>query len=538
MQLKTKIDGVEVHFPLTGERLKIGRGGDNDVVLSDFSVSRAHALVFREQDAWAVRDLGSTNGIRLNGAPVEEARLSDGDVITIGAFELEADLGGEPVTERSGTGTLATGIQPVANATIVRSLADFTAQYGLEGGVIASAETTHREGVDAGRIVGFLTRLAAALLQADSVDQVLERVMAVAFEALSVERGFILLQDEAGEVRCQLARFGKVTEVRPQREIPVSKTILDTIMVERVALLTFDAMSDQRWERGESIRIHQIRAAMSVPLWSGERIIGVMQVDSPARVGSFDQRDLDFLTAVANYAAVAVERLHYAERVELERAWRGRLERYHSPAVIEEVMRRGEAAESATKLRAAEVTVLFADLVGFTALAEQLPPEDLAEILEGFFTFAEEAIFAAGGTLDKFIGDCVMAFFGAPMEQADHAFRGVKAATQLLDQVDRWNHRRRDLAQPPLVVRVAVNSGPVVVGDIGSNRRVDYTVLGNTVNVAARLEEQAAAGGEIVIGSETQRLLAGRIPTQALDEIRLRGLRLAVRPHRVVRDVV
>lgn len=532
MYLRTQIDGVETRFPLEGEQLRIGRGGDNDVVLSDFSVSRAHAVVFRDQGGWAVRDLGSTNGVRVNGLSVEEVALEEGDLLTVGAFELWVEGSTGETTNRE---TLATDLQPVANATIVRSLADFTAQYGLEGA--AADVPSLPEGAQAVRIVGFLTRLAGALLKAENVDEVLERVMAVAFEALSVERGFILLQDEEGQVRCQLARFGKVTEVRPQREVPVSKTILDTVIAERVALLTFDAMSDQRWERGESIRIHQIRAAMSVPLWSGERIIGVMQVDSPVRVGTFDQGDLDFLTAVANYAAVAVERLHYAERVEVEKAWRGRLERYHSPAVIEEVMRRGDpvAGESATRLRAAEVTVLFADLVGFTALAEQLPPGELAEILESFFTYAVEAIFATSGTLDKFIGDCVMAFFGAPMEQPDHAQRGVRAAVNLLDAVDRWNERRQLLGQPPLVVRVAVNSGPVVVGDIGSNRRVDYTVLGNTVNVAARLEEQAAAGGEIVIGPETHRLLAGQIATEPLGEIRLRGLRHPIRPHRVVR---
>jgi adenylate cyclase len=449
----------------------------------------------------------------------------------------QVSAGGEGLSGTEGSIRRLGELSGGGSATIVRPLADFTAQYGL-GGADNEPSPAPQDPDRAHQIVGFLTRLASSLLKAETVDEVLTAAMALIFDALPVERGFILLQDEEGEISCQLARLGARTVLRPEGEVPVSQTILDTVISERVALLTWDAMSDQRWTSGESIRIHQIRSAMSVPLWSGEKIIGVLQVDSSVRVGNFDQGDLDFLTAVANYAAVAVERLRYAQRVETERRWRGRLERYHSPAVIEEVMRRSEIPaeeEAATHLRTAEVTVLFADLVGFTALAERLSPEELAQLLEGFFTEAAEAVFSAGGTLDKFIGDCVMAFFGAPMEQPDHALRGVRAAQQILDAVDSWNQRRGQDGLTPLVVRVALNSGPVVVGDIGSNRRVDYTVLGNTVNVASRLEEQASDGGEIIIGPETHRLLDGQIPTESLGEMRLRGLSDPVEPYRVVR---
>lgn len=586
MHLSTTIDHREQRFPLLERELLMGRGTENDVVLPDFSVSRRHAVIRLRSSQWWIYDLASTNGLMVNGAPVSEAPLNAGDVLTVGCFELRvvAEEGDEklarpPVADGDGTagperpsdetvpedwihrsragrdtvqeqlavenagGDTDGSIQSVerlaggGSATIVRPLADFTAQYGL-GGAASEPPPAPEDPDRAHRIVGFLTRLASSLLNAETVDEVLFEAMALVFDALPVERGFILLQDEEGEISCQLARFGERTVLRPEGEAPVSQTILDAVISEQVALLTWDAMSDQRWTSGESIRIHQIRSAMSVPLWSGEKIIGVLQVDSSVRVGNFDQGDLDFLTTVANYAAVSVERQRYAQRVETERRWRGRLERYHSPSVIEEVMRRSEVPaeeEAAAHLRTAEVTVLFADLVGFTALAERLSPEELAQLLEGFFTEAAEAVFSAGGTLDKFIGDCVMAFFGAPMEQPDHALRGVQAAQQILNAVDRWNQRRGEQGQSPLVVRVALNSGPVVVGDIGSNRRVDYTVLGNTVNVAARLEEQATDGGEIIIGPETHRLLAGQIPTESLGEMRLRGLSDPMEPYRVVR---
>jgi len=169
----------------------------------------------------------------------------------------------------------------------------------------------------------------------------------------------------------------------------------------------------------------------------------------------------------------------------------------------------GSDDEGIRRLRAAEATVLFADLVGFTAFAEGSTPEHAAELLNAFLNLSVEAIFAAGGTLDKFIGDCVMAFFGAPVPQPDHAERAVRAAVEIQRSLQAWSADRAAQGLPGFAARVALNSGPVVVGDIGSARRVDYTVLGNTVNVAARLEALVAQPGDVVLGPETYRLLAG-----------------------------
>jgi adenylate cyclase len=210
---------------------------------------------------------------------------------------------------------------------------------------------------------------------------------------------------------------------------------------------------------------------------------------------------------------------------------RGRLERYHSPVVIDEVLRRG--GDSGGKPRLAQATVLFADLVGFTAFCERSQPEDVGELLGAFLNLSVEAIFRAGGTLDKFIGDCVMAFFGAPVAQADHAVRAARAAVEIQKELTAWSAEREKRGLPGFAARVALNSGPVVVGDIGSVRRVDYTVLGNTVNVAARLEAHVARPGDVVLGPETWRLLNGEIPTEPLGELQLKGLQRKIQAYRV-----
>lgn len=541
LRLRGLIEGKEQSFPLALEEVRIGRGSENEIVLSDFSVSRRHASIRRQGQVWSIHDLSSTNGVQLNRVAVKKAPIHAGDQLKIGIFELVVE--GEDTKPKPATPApdKAATASTLGSATIVRPLADFSAEYGLDSlDSAAGAHSDKRRALDqayGSKIFGFLTRLARMLITSDSVDNVLSRVTEIAFEALPVDRGFILLRDDrTGEIVCELQRTKDRVEFRPTSEVPVSKTMVETVMTQKVALLTYDAQSDQRLAGGESIRIHQIRAAMCVPLWSGQKIIGVMQVDSPFHAGTFNEQDLDLLTALANYAAVAVERLRYASRAEEERRMRSRLERYHSPAVIEEVMRRGEAGaelEGVTRLRQAEVTVLFGDLVGFTAFSERAGPGEVAEILEGYFTHSVEAIFAAGGTLDKFIGDCVMAFFGAPVSQADHALRGVRAAVEIQRALRRWNAERGERGLPPVVARIAVNSGPVVVGDIGSNRRVDYTVLGNTVNIAARLEESVAGPGEVVVGAETYRLLGGQIPAQDLGEVQLKGLQQRIAAYRI-----
>ena len=533
LRLRFLVAGEERVVPLTGSRLCLGRGPDNDVVLADVSVSRHHAELRAAGGRWTVHDLQSTNGVELNRVPVASAPLAPGDRLAIGAFELRFEDEPAGVPPRPAGATVApppvagSGPSVLANATIIRPLAEFAVELDRLARVPAAGPAAERpaaageEDGYARRMLGFLTRLGRVLITADGIDEVLTRVLDLAYEALPVERGFFLLQDESGELVCELARIRDRVELRPQGEVAVSRTMLQEVMRERVALVTYDAMSDERLSGGESIRLHQIRAAMCAPLWSADRIIGVVQLDSPFKVGAFTQRDLDFLTALANYVAVAVERIRYARKAERERELRSRLERYHSPAVIEEVLREKGDGLGPRRPRAAEASVLFADLVGFTTFSESSRPAEVADLLDVFLSLAVEAIFAAGGTLDKFIGDCVMAFFGAPAPQPDHARRAVAAAIEIQRRLSDWSARRRAQGLAGFTARVAVNSGPVVVGDIGSRRRVDYTVLGNTVNVAARLEAWVARPGDVVLGAETYRLLAGAVPTEPLGELQL-----------------
>lgn len=548
LEIRVFVENAEQRHALTQQPIRIGRELDNEIVLPDSSVSRHHATITAlsaepERSAWEIVDHASTNGLYVNDVLTSRAVLAPGDRVRIGSFLLRVEMAPSAV-EPSSQPVLAPTTMPLGpikdvrdslpQGTLIRPLTEFAAQYGLDSGARAEKRQALEEAYE-NRIFGHLTRLGSLLLAADSVDEVLERVMTIAFEALPVDRGFILLLDAAGEPVCELARSGTKVLTRPKTQVPVSRTILDLVMRERVALSTSDAQSDDRLDSGDSIRMHQIRSAMCAPLWSVDRIVGVIQVDTPYWASAFTGRDLDFLTALANYGAMAVERLRFAERAEIEARLRARLARYHAPEVIEEVLRQESGPGDLEHSRSAEVTIFFADLVGFTAFAETAPPTAVTKLLSGLFERAVEAVFAAGGTLDKFIGDCVMAFFGAPKHQSDHAERAVAAAIDLQRRIAEWNLERVGAGLSPVAVRVGLNSGVVVVGEVGTARRVEYTVLGNAVNVAARLESQAAGPGDVVLGGETARSLPADIPLEPLGELALRGLSRPVEVFRVRR---
>ncbi|BCW92702.1 MAG: adenylate cyclase [Thermoanaerobaculum sp.] len=490
----------------------IGRAADNVVTLKDFSVSRHHARLELRDGKWWIVDLGSTNGVKVNGTYVQEAPLAHGDTIHIGNFQL---------TFREKTEDVST------TGTFLRPLAQFRKDFPLEERESpAAVAVSSRE-----RVLQALAQVARTLLEVEELEPVLDKVMEAVFQQLPAERAYILLFNPQGEPQLRQARSRKGTSLQ---EAPISQTILDLVVKQKVAVLTSDAQADERFSAGMSVRLHSIRSAMCAPLWHRDNVIGVLFVDTPLATGCFTSEHLDLLTALANYAAVAIERAQLNDFIREERRIRERLERYHSPAVVEAIVK--ERLTGAERHETREVTVLFADIVGFTSRCAHMEPPAVAAFLNEFFSLASDAVFAFGGTLDKFIGDAVMAFFGAPLPQHDHAERAVRAALAIQKAVEEWNQTRKEKGLDEVQVRVALNSGPVVVGEIGSSTRVDYTVLGNTVNVAARLEEQVAEAGQVVVGPATYKALKDIFPFAHLGDFKIRGLTKPVAAYLLERE--
>jgi adenylate cyclase len=529
------MDQMELHYldagsprilELRGDPVTIGRIEGNDLVLNHPSVSRRHGRLELRNGEWWIADLNSTNGIKINGSPVLEAAIHPGDTVSVGSVEVEV-RGVAPVAVDFSDESMFDNM----SGTVIRRISDFNSEFGLDTGAIPPKAAPVPGTADTReKIFAVLVQVAKVLLESEDLNQVLRTVMDLIFKYLPVERGLLILFDEDGN---PVPRLTKFSGEEPDQEIPISRTILRMVADQQVALLTSNALEDARLMGGKSIAIHGIRSAMCVPLWNRNRVIGAVQVDSPIHIGRFSEQDLDLLTALANFAAVAIERAQLSEKIEHERKIRGKLERYHSPGVIDEIVHRSDTGDE-EEVRNAEVSILFADICGFTSISETKKPEEVSEFLSHFFSCAVESIFTWGGTLDKFIGDAVMAFFGAPLSQDDHAIRAVRAGLMMRRLVDEWNELRAAEGLPAVKIRVGINSGPAVVGNVGTEKRVDYTVLGTSVNIASRLESGVAKAGDVVVSQNTFDRLPLSFATEALGEFALKGLQQKMPVYRVL----
>jgi adenylate cyclase len=300
---------------------------------------------------------------------------------------------------------------------------------------------------------------------------------------------------------------------------------------EKVALLTDNAVEDDRFG-GNSIVMQQVRSAICAPLIGGEdRVLGVLYVDNPSTQHRFTDEDLEFLVAFAGIAAVAIENSEFAERIRREALVRSNFERYFAPQLAERIASSAGGIQLGGDKR--PVAVLFSDIRGFTALSESMNSDEMATLLTEYFTEMVECVFRHGGTLDKFIGDAVMAQWGAPLGTTDDPDRAMRAAIDMMHALAGLNERWAAQGRPRLEIGIGLNYGEAFAGNIGSERRLEFTVIGDTVNTASRLCSSADSG-EILITDEMRRALAVPPRLEEHPSVDLKGKSQPVPVYRVV----
>jgi adenylate cyclase len=172
--------------------------------------------------------------------------------------------------------------------------------------------------------------------------------------------------------------------------------------------------------------------------------------------------------------------------------------RYVSHQVADEILKDPDVFAKSLKGEKRKITAFFGDIRGFTTISENLPPEEVVAFLNSYLTDMTTIIFANEGTIDKFMGDCIMAIFGAPVIHSDDVFRAVKSGVEIQKKIEDLNKQRLSEGQQDIHVGIGINYGEAVVGNIGSTQRLEYTVIGDSVNTASRIQN-LAAGGEIVV---------------------------------------
>lgn len=226
-------------------------------------------------------------------------------------------------------------------------------------------------------------------------------------------------------------------------------------------------------------------------------------------------------------AALASMIVNSQLRLLAESRARARLRRFVSPEVADELERRHEVLDRPV---AREVTVLFVDIRGFTSGAEGMTPEASVAFLNEFFRRVTQAVFAHGGTVDKYIGDCVMVLFGAPLRQPDDATRAVRSAREIVRSVSEWNAHRATRNEPPVRIGVGLNTSLVVAGAVGTPQKLEYTVIGDGVNVASRVCSLTKEFPAVILATEATRSRAtDDLPWRDLGETTLRGRKTPLR---------
>jgi adenylate cyclase len=515
---------TETLVPVDKDVFIIGRLPECDMVLPFSGISRNHARIVKNSECvWTIQDIGSKNGTQVNQYLITDIQeLFNNDVIYLGNIKLVVKLKNTDINVTTNRFLKKVNNQP--QKIIFRNVKQLQQQW--IGANTINGQNNNKDETIA-RLKD-LVEIAKNLCAATSIEEIFFQVQQVVFRYLdSIDRLALLVQIDNSD---NLELINSATRDVLDRETLatdgswISRSICQKVFAEKIAIQSADTQSDQRFSSAESILFKGIRSAMAVPLWDEHKVIGVLYADASLSSSHWEkegEEELSFFSALANIVASSVQRSLLVEKLRNEEVIRHRLERYHSPAVVQQLIAVGGSADGRLAPTENEISILFADLVGFTAISEKLTPTEIAQLLNKLFEEMLKEVFLYSGTLDKYIGDCIMAFFGAPDPDPGHADRAVASAKGMLTRLQHLNDN--NFWQEPLQLRIAINSGKAIVGDVGSSQRVDYTALGTTINLAARMET-ICSPGECVISEVTYNMLSKKSGFSDIGDYRFKGI--------------
>src|SRR5215475_5400514 len=516
----------------------IGRAPDNQVVLDDPRASRHHAHISANDDgSFTIIDgivvngqiKRSANKVFVNGEQKFEHPLKDGDRITIGASTLRFEQAKE---ER--TADLSFDDKPLGHTQLLMSAKDVLSTVlrhsdpGTSGVVAARGDKVLESLQRKANILSEIYEMSKALGAGFDLDRIFKMATDIIFRSTPADRVVALLSD--GIVTDQNADNAKLipiaTRARDEkleahaRKMTIGRTITRKVMKDRVALLSQDAAADEQFAGVDSIVSQGVRSTICAPLFTESGVHGALYADRLDPFSAFKPDDLELISAVAAQTAIAVENVRAHERLAKEEVARANYSRFLPEYVVKQMLDNPESFKLGGVSQT--ITILFADIRGFTRLSEHAPPEKIVGLLNRYFSAMTDIIFAHGGTLDKYLGDGLMALFGAPTATPEDASNALNAAVAMQRRVLSINQELRQEGFLEIGVGMGLHTGEVTVGYVGSERRSEYTAIGDTVNTSSRLESNAQ-GGEILISDATAKAAHSRYKLQPREAIMVKN---------------
>jgi adenylate cyclase len=513
--------GREWEFTLTPQApCTIGRAPDNCVVLDDPRASRHHAFIKSEDGTFTLVDgvmtggqlRRSANKVFINGEPRFEHPLTNGDRVTIGASTLRFEQQAE---ERAPD--VKYDDKPLGHTQLLISANDVMATVlRSKPSASVSLPTRDKEIEELRRkadILAVLYEMSKTLGSVFDLDAIFAKATDIIFRVTPADRVVALLADNMVEDGDDVKLTPIATRARDERleahakKLTIGRTITRKVMKDRVALLSQDAAADAQFAGVESIVSQGVRSTICAPLVAESGVHGAIYADRLDPFAAFTPDDLELISAVASQTAVAVENVRAHQRLAREEVARANYGRFLPEYVVKQMLENPESFKLGGVNQT--ITILFADIRGFTRLSEHAQPEKVVHLLNKYFSAMTDIIFAHGGTLDKYLGDGLMALFGAPTATPDDATNALNAAVAMQRRVLGINEDLRAEGMPEVAIGIGLHTGEAVVGYIGSERRSEYTAIGDTVNTASRLESNSK-GGQILLSDATARAARSR----------------------------
>ena len=395
LKLRLQIEGkTERTITVERDEFKIGRSPECDLQLPLAAISRCHArFVKTAAGEWTVEDMGSKNGTLLNDRLVSSPqKLNHGDVVHLGNIGLNVIFTNRPETQTGWPARVASKTPPQTTLgpgmTILRNAKELQQQW-IQAGEQGDGASNQAKAI--ARLKD-LVDIAKGLNSAESIEAIFSQVQKVVFRELNCIDRLALLIDISGTGKLELlnaaSRYASQQKNLSADASWISRTICQKVFSDKVALQTADAQTDDRFDGEDSILFKGIHSAMAVPLWDENKVAGVLYAD--AQLDSSDsaqkaEEDLSFFSALANLVASSVQRWLLSRKLRNEETIRHKLERYHSPSVVQQLIAAGALENGRLPPVEGEISILFADLVGFTALSERLTPSEIAELLYDLF---------------------------------------------------------------------------------------------------------------------------------------------------------
>jgi len=371
--------------------------------------------------------------------------------------------------------------------------------------------------VDFGMRDHLLYELARDLSSSLELDIVLQKVMDRVITLMTAARGFIVLVDPVTGLM-SVPMSGGEADLEKSRQFLGSRTVIEQVVKTGLAVVSTDATLDDRFKGQQSVILQNLRSIIAVPLVTKGKVIGAVYVDNPFRASIFEDKDKEFLQAISDLAAIAIDNARQYERSELLREL---FELHVNKQVTDYVLARSDRYTQFLPGERRQVTMLNSDIAGFSALSQLMAAEELVDFLNDYFSRMIEVVLEHGGNIDKFQGDGMLVVFGAPNPMDDHAEQALKAARGMVREIDRLNRELIGAGKPAISVGIGLDTGVVVAGHVGSKRRLEFTLIGVPVNNSSYLSKIRPA--KVLMSETTRGLLPAGFEVSDYEPMLLKG---------------